>query len=183
MKRKILFQLSGSIACYKACHLISRLAQEGHEVRVACSANALKFVGVATLEGLSGSPVFTDAYESGRTLDHIYLAKWADMALLCPATANTINRMASGLAEDVLGSLFLAWDLSKPYFVAPAMNQEMFRHPATQASMSKLKEWGVKVLETDTGHQACGDFGPGRLLDPDLIYEKLRAAELGPRSK
>jgi len=174
--KKILFQLSGSIACYKACYLLSKLVQDGHEVQVACTQGALKFVGEATLEGLSGRPVFTDAYEKGRMLDHIRLTQWADLALLCPASANTLNRLATGLADDVIGSLFLAWNLKKPYLVAPAMNQEMFRHPATQASLGKLQGWGIQVLETEEGRQACGDFGPGRLLDPDVIHRSVQGA-------
>ena len=176
-KARILFQLSGSIAAYKSCHIISRLVQAGTEVRTACTPNALRFIGTATLEGLTGHPVFTDAYERGRMMDHIHLAKWADLAILCPASANTINRLASGTAEDAVGSLFLAFDLaSKPYFVAPAMNEAMFRHPATQASLAKLASWKVRVLPTDTGHQACGDTGPGRLLDPDKILHEILTA-------
>ncbi|MBI2606451.1 MAG: phosphopantothenoylcysteine decarboxylase, partial [Deltaproteobacteria bacterium] len=133
-KGKILVQLSGSISAYKACYVISRLVQSDFEVQTAATANALRFVGAATLEGLSGKPVFSDAYETGRMLDHIHLAKWADLAILCPASANSISRLASGLADNALGSLFLSFDPSKkPYLIAPAMNQAMFSHPATQA--------------------------------------------------
>lgn len=173
-RSKILFQLSGSIAAYKACYLISRLVQEGHEVQTACTRHALQFVGPATLEGLTGRPVFSDTYEPGRMMDHIHLAKWADVAVLCPATANTINRLAHGIADDGVTSLFLAYDLKKPYFVVPAMNQEMYRHPATRESIKKLESWGVRVLETENGHQACGDVGPGRLLDPEKIHHRLK---------
>lgn len=178
---RILFQLSGSIACYKACHVISRLVQQGHEVQAVATGNALRFIGKATLEGLTGRPVFTDAYEEGRMMDHIHLAKWADLAVLCPASANTLNRLAAGLADDCVGSLFLAYDLKKPYVVFPAMNQEMYRHPATQAALAKLQTWGVRVQETEEGHQACGDVGPGRLLEPERIIEKLQSW-LGGRS-
>ena len=175
-KGKILFQLSGSIAAYKACNTISQLSQEGYEVQTLATANALRFVGPATLEGLSGRAVFTDAYEAGRMLDHIHLAKWADLAILCPATANSINKLATGIADDALTTLFLAYELKKPYLIAPAMNQEMFRHPATQSAMVKLKEWGVRILGTEHGHQACGDVGPGRLLEPTRIYEEILEA-------
>lgn len=175
-RSKILFQLSGSIACYKACQVISRLVQDGHEVRTACTPNALRFIGAATLEGLTGAPVFADAFESGRMMDHIHLAKWADLAILCPATADSINRLAAGVAGDAVGSLFLAYDLKKPYLVAPAMNQEMFRHPATRAAMERLESYGVRVLPTDHGHQACGDIGPGRLLDPEAIHRAISDA-------
>jgi phosphopantothenoylcysteine synthetase/decarboxylase len=173
-KPKILFQLSGSIACYKACNVISKLVQNNFEVRVACTKSALNFIGLSTLEGLSGNSVFSDIYETGKQMDHINLSKWADLAILCPASANQINSLASGLASDVVGALFLAFDLSKkPYLLAPAMNQQMYKHPATQESLTKLKSWGLTILPTDDGHQACGDEGPGRLLDPDQIFEAI----------
>lgn len=178
---KILFQLSGSIAAFKACAVISRLVQEGHEVQTACTRNALQFIGPATLEGLTGKPVFSDAFEHGRMMDHIHLAKWADLAILCPATANSINRLASGGEGDAIGSLFLAFDLKKPYLIAPAMNQQMFAHPATRESLARLKDWGVRILDTEHGHQACGDVGPGRLLEPEKIHaEILKALQVIP---
>jgi phosphopantothenoylcysteine synthetase/decarboxylase len=176
---KILFQLSGSIACYKACHLISRLVQEGFEVQTAATASALQFVSAATLEGLTGRPVFSDIYKEGQVMDHIKLAQWADLAIVCPATANTINSLAQGLAQDCIGNLFLAYDLHKPYLIAPAMNQGMYQHPATQTALEKLKSWKVDVLPTDHGYQACGDVGPGRLLNPDQIYERIHEALKG----
>jgi phosphopantothenoylcysteine decarboxylase len=171
---KILVQLSGSIAAYKTCYLISRLVQAGHEVKTATTRGALEFVGKATLEGLSGNPVFSDVYEEGRMMDHIHLAKWADLAIVAPASANTLNRLACGLADDPIGTLFLAWDLKKPYWVSPAMNQQMFQHPATQAALSKLEGFGVRILPADEGHQACGDIGPGRLLEPENIFELIQ---------
>src|SRR4051812_28836342 len=117
----VLFLLSGSIACYKACTVISRLTQAGVGVQTVATPAALQFVGAATLEGLSGRPVFSDLFAPGRALDHIELARGADLALLCPATANTINRLAAGLADDPVGALFLAWELKdKPWWIAPA---------------------------------------------------------------
>lgn len=172
-KSNILFQLSGSIACFKACSLISRLVQEGHEVQTVATTNALKFIGEATLEGLTGRPVFTDTFQNGRMMDHIHLAKWADLAIACPATADLINRLAAGSAGDCVGSLFLAFDLKKPYLIAPAMNQEMMKHPATQAAVAKLRSWNVKILETQVGHQACGDIGPGRMLEPEQLHAEI----------
>lgn len=113
-------------------------------------------------------------------MDHIHLAQWADLAILCPATANSIQKLASGDGSDTLGSLFLAYDLRRPYLVAPAMNQAMFRHPATQQSIDKLKNWGVQVLETDYGRQACGDIGYGRLLQPEKIHAEITRALKSP---
>lgn len=177
MSGHVLFLLSGSIAGYKACTVISRLAQAGVTVQTVATPAALRFVGTATLEGLSRRPVFTDVFDPGRALDHIELARAADLALVCPATANTINRLAAGQADDPIGALFLAWELkTKPWWVAPAMNAHMWSHPATTASVEKLKSWGVRVLEPDEGPHACGEAGPGRLVDPEEIARQVLAA-------
>jgi phosphopantothenoylcysteine decarboxylase len=176
-KGNILFLLSGSIACYKACAVISRLAQGGVGVQTVATPAALRFVGAATLEGLSGRPVFSDLFESGRALDHIELARAADLALVCPATANTINRLAAGLSDDPIGALFLAWEMKeKPWWIAPAMNGRMWDHPATHASLEKLREWGVRVLDPVDGAHACGESGPGRLMEPEQITADVLAA-------
>jgi phosphopantothenoylcysteine decarboxylase/phosphopantothenate--cysteine ligase len=174
MKKNILFILSGSIACYKACDLISLLVKEGNSVKTACTKNALNFIGAATLEGLSGKSVYCDSFaKKDDKIEHISLSKWADITLLAPATANIINKMAAGVADDCASTLFLAHDFRKPFFIAPAMNQNMYLHPATQAAMTKLTEWGVKILPTEKGRQACGDIGEGRMLEPRRIYEIL----------
>jgi phosphopantothenoylcysteine synthetase/decarboxylase len=178
--KKILFQLSGSIACYKSCSVISRLVQSGHDVQTVATASALKFIGNATLEGLTGRTVFSDIFESGKLMGHIDWAKWADLTIVCPATANTISALANGIAVDAIGTLFLAYDLKKPYLVAPAMNQQMWQHPATQRSLEVLKSYGVTVLPTTSGHQACGDVGPGRLLEPEAIYDHVTQALSAP---
>ena len=176
-RSNVLFLLSGSIACYKACTAISRLAQAGVTVQTVATPAALKFVGPATLEGLSGRPVFSDLFESGRALDHIELARAADLALVCPATANTINRLAAGLADDAIGALFLAWELKdKPWWIAPAMNVKMWEHPATTASLEKLRSWGMRVLEPAAGALACGEIGPGRLAEPEQIAAEVLSA-------
>src|SRR5688572_26269808 len=107
---KVLFILSGSIACYKACAAISQLVQRGHQVRTIATKAALRFVGVATLEGLTQQRVWTDLFGEGAALDHITLARWADVIVLCPATAHTLNRVAGGLGDDLAGALLLAHD-------------------------------------------------------------------------
>ena len=169
-RSNVLFFLTGSIACYKACTVISRLAQAGVTVQTVATPAALHFIGPATLEALSGRPVFSDLWESGRALDHIEFARQADLALICPATGNTINRLSAGLADDLVGALFLAWEHKhKPWWIAPAMNTLMWQHPATQASVEKLRSWGVRFIEPAEGLLACGDTGPGRLADPELI--------------
>jgi phosphopantothenoylcysteine synthetase/decarboxylase len=180
--RHILFQLTGSIACFKACDLISRLAKRGHAVQTVASAGALRFVGAATLEGLTGRPPFTDLYEPGRTMDHIRLARWADLALLCPATANSLNRLAAGLADDAIGALFLAWEIrKKPYLVAPAMNATMWDHPATRGARERLAAFGARLLPVGDGRLACGEQGEGRLLEVDELEKLVLAALKGKR--
>jgi len=175
-RANVLFLLSGSIAAYKACTVISRLAQAGVTVQTAATPAALRFIGAATLEGLSGRPVFSNLWEEGRALDHIELAREADLALLCPATANTINRLAVGLADDPVGALFLAWELKqKPWWIAPAMNHCMWEHPATTNSLAKLREWGVRVLDPVDGPHACGENGAGRLMEPEAIAAEVLA--------
>lgn len=172
----VLFLLTGSISCYKACTVISRLTQAGVTVQTVASASALRFVGAATLEGLSGRPVFSDLWAPGRALDHIDLARAADLAIVCPATANTINRLAAGLADDPVGALFLAWEFPrKPWWLAPAMNQQMWAHPATQRSLAQLQGQGVTVLDPGEGIQACGETGPGRLAEPETVAARILA--------
>ena len=169
----VLFQLSGSIAAYKACQVISRLTQAGCEVQTVATHAALQFVGPATLEGLTGRPVATDTFAAGSQMDHIHVVRWADLIVLCPATANTINRLAAGIADDLIGTMFLAHDFTKPYVLVPAMNAAMYEHPATAASLGLLRDWGVEIVEPDAGSLACGEIGPGRLAEPDVILAEL----------
>lgn len=180
VRPRVLFQLSGSIAAYKACHAISRLAQAGCDVQTVATDSALQFVGPATLEGLTGRPVATDTFTPGSQMDHIHLVRWADLIVLCPATANSINCLAGGVANDLIGTMFLAHDFTKPYVLVPAMNASMYDHPATKASLARLRGWGIEVLEPDAGSLACGEIGPGRLVEPDVIVtallERIRGA-------
>lgn len=175
----VLFQVSGSIACYKAAHVVSRLSQAGHDVRVAVTPSALAFVGAATFEGLSGNPVVSSTFEPGRWMEHIELPRWADLTLLCPATANRLNKMAAGVADDLLGNLFLTHDFAKPFLVAPAMNTRMWHHPTTQASVDRLVAMGLELVSPDAGALACREVGDGRLADPDgivaLVLARLEA--------
>ncbi len=174
---RILFQLTGSIACFKACELISRLVKKGCAVQTVASTGALRFVGAATLEGLTGRTPFSDLYAAGRTMDHIHLARWADAALLCPATANALNRLAAGIADDAIGALFLAWEIGeKPYLIAPAMNAAMWDHPATRASRERLAGFGARLLPVGDGRLACGEAGEGRLLEVAEIEDALLKA-------
>lgn len=172
---KVLFALSGSIACYKACDAISKLVQAGFEVETVATKSALQFVGEATLEGLTGRRVHKDVFAPGHYMEHIHLAKWADLTIVCPASANTLAKLANGLGDDLVSTLFLAHDFSKPYLIAPAMNPAMIAHPATRANLETLRSYGVTVLSTGEGRLACGDIGEGRLLEPARIVAEIEA--------
>ncbi len=179
----LLFVFTGSIAGYKACEAVSRLVQRGHRVRTVATAAALKFVGPATLEGLTGSPVLADTFAPGAALEHINLTRWANLVMVCPATANTINRFAAGLADDLPGALFLAHDRTKPWLIAPAMNPAMWSHPATVAAVEKLRGWGVQFLAVGEGRTACGETGEGRLAEPEAIVAAIEAALTRPAQR
>jgi phosphopantothenoylcysteine decarboxylase/phosphopantothenate--cysteine ligase len=168
-KPKILLQVTGSIAAFKAAALASNLVQDGSEVQAVLSDGARYFVGEATFEGLTGRPVLGDMFERGRALDHISLAEWADLLLLYPASANHITRLRAGLADDLIGCLFLANNFRKPYWVAPAMNSNMFAHPAVADAVQTLEDWGCRILPTGEGRMACGAVGYGRLLEPEKV--------------
>lgn len=176
----VLFILSGSIACCKACDAISQLVQRGHRVRAVATAAALRFVGTATLEGLTREKVATDLFAAGAALDHIELVRWAEVVVVCPATANTLNRLAAGLGDDLAGALLLAHDWQKPLLVAPAMNPAMWQHPATRTSVARLKEWGARFIAVGEGRTACGEVGEGRLAEPERIVAAIESALTRP---
>lgn len=180
---KILFKITGSIAAYKSAYLISKLVQNGYEVQTVVTKSALEFIGKATLEGLTGKPVITDTFESGGMMSHINLVKWADLTIIAPATANTINKLTAGIGDNILTSLFLAHDFKTPYLIAPAMNLWMYDHPATKDSLEKLKSWGVEILPTGEGYLACGDMGKGKLLEPELIFNRIEEILNDKKSK
>lgn len=166
--KKHLVMMSGSIACAKATGLISEWVKKGDEVRVIASQSALQFIGEATLEGLSQKPMMTDTFEPGDMMAHIHVSRWADDLILCPATANTINKLAAGIADDVLTTTWVAaHGLGKPMTVVPAMNSMMWQYPATQEAIRKLTTWGVNVMPTAEGDLACGEQGIGRL--PEVV--------------
>ena len=168
---KILLQITGSIAAFKAASLASMLVDAGCEVQCVLSDGGRRFVGEATFEGLTRRPVLGDLFDRGRAYDHIDLAEWADLILLYPASANHITRLSSGLADDLIGCLFLANNFRTPYWIAPAMNSHMLAHPAVQEALSTLESWGCRILPTGSGRLACGETGDGRLLEPDEVFE------------
>jgi phosphopantothenoylcysteine decarboxylase/phosphopantothenate--cysteine ligase len=180
---RVLLGVSGGIAAYKACELVRRLREAGAEVQVVMTAGAAQFVTPLSFQALSGRPVRSGLWDEAAeaAMGHIELARWADLVVVAPASANTLARLAHGLADDLLSTLCLA--TRAPLFVAPAMNQQMWAHPATVANLATLRARGVEVLGPDSGGQACGEFGAGRLLEPPEIVARLVAARAaGPLS-
>lgn len=164
---RILLHVSGSISCYKSCELISRLSKKGHEIKVTASKGALEFVGKASFEGLSHNPIHTGMFNDEDPIPHINLAQnWADLIIAYPASADCINRLAAGLCDDLFGAICLANNFIHPLLIAPAMNTQMFLHPAVQESLAKLKSWGAEILPCGEGDLACGTKGTGRLIEP-----------------
>ena len=168
-KPRILLIVSGSIAAFKAAALVSQLVQDGFEVQTVLTGGGRYFIGEATFEGLTGKPVLGDVFEHGRAMDHIERIDWADLVLVYPASANTITRFRAGLADDLAGCLFLANNYRKPWWIAPAMNSNMFAHPAVSEALETLGQWGCRILSTGEGRLACGTTGPGRLLEPEAV--------------
>ena len=169
--RKIALGVTGGIAAYKACDLVSRLKKRGAQVRVVLTENAAKFVPPLTFATLSGNPALTDTFAPRHELEHISLAKWADAYVIAPATANCLGKLANGIADDLLTTTYLA--VTVPVLVAPAMNANMWRHPATQANLKTLLERGVRTVGPASGHLACGDDDVGRMSEPAEIVEAL----------
>ena len=171
---KILFGLTGSIACYKACVLISDLVQSGYHLQVIATQSALKFVGSSTLEGLTSRPVLTDMYQKGHQMDHIRLVRQANLFVICPATACFINKVFTGIADDLLSSCFMANNFKTSCLIVPAMNVEMLKYPATQKALEGLKLWGAGILLGKTGSLACGEEGLGRMAEVDEIKKHIQ---------
>lgn len=168
--KKVLVALSGSISCYKGASLVSLLRKEGYNVKTVATSSAMNFIGSSTLEGLTGEQVEVDTFEEGKQMQHIALAKWADVLVICPATGDLINGIATGRADDLVKSICLAYDFQKkPFLIAPSMNTVMLKNPITQENIQKLTKLGVHILPTEVGELACGDHGEGRLLSPEAI--------------
>lgn len=169
VNKRILLGVTGGIAAYKSAILLRRLQDAGAEVRVVMTAGAQEFITPLTMQALSGNPVHTDLLDTRAeaAMGHIELARWADLILIAPASANFIARMAHGHGADLLSTLCLATD--SPIAITPAMNQQMWADPATQTNILLLEERGVRILGPDAGTQACGEVGPGRMLEPEDI--------------
>jgi phosphopantothenoylcysteine decarboxylase/phosphopantothenate--cysteine ligase len=171
---RVLLIVGGGIAAYKAAELIRLLRKEGHEVTPVLTEGGSHFVTPMSLAALAESPVFTSLWDlkDESEMGHIQLSRAADLVLVAPATADLIARMAAGEANDLATTLLLATD--KPVVIAPAMNVRMWQHAATKRNVDQLKADGITVLEPDEGPMACGEYGPGRLPEPEDIYERIR---------
>lgn len=163
----IVVAVTGGIAAYKSVHLVRLLIKAGHEVTVVPTEDALRFVGLPTWEAISRRPVTTSVHEDVAQVRHVALGQAAELVIVAPATANTIAKMAAGLADDLLGTTLLA--TTAPVAIAPAMHTEMWLHPATRANIATLRERGVAILGPDDGELTGGDSGPGRMLEPEQI--------------
>ena len=183
--KTILIGVTGSIAAYKAADLASRLMKQHAQVHVIMTMNAAKFISPITFETLTNRKCITDTFDRNYPADHpvevehIALAKKADLVIVAPATANIIAKMAYGIADDMLTTTLLA--CTCPVLVSPAMNTRMYEHPATQANLAVLKDRGVKIIEPSSGHLACGDEGKGKLPEPAFLVECILAQIACPK--
>ena len=171
--KRILLGVTGGIAAYKAAVLLRLLRKHGADVRVVMTRGAIEFVTPLTFQALSGKAVHTELLdlEAESAMGHIELARWADLILIAPASANFMARYANGFADDLLSTLCLAANI--PVIIAPAMNQQMWLNAATQENLEKLKSRGISILGPVEGDQACGENGPGRLLEAEAIASSI----------
>ena len=176
---RIVLGITGGIAAYKAPELVRLLKKAGHEVRCAATEHALEFVTRVTLETVSGAPLYSDLFASGRT-EHISLKDWGEMLVVAPATANIIGKVTGGIADDALSTLLLAFS-GKPVIMAPAMNCEMWAHPAVQRNVATLKSWGIRMVGPEEGELACGVSGVGRMAEPEAIAAAVCTATCSRR--
>ncbi len=171
--REILLGVSGGVAAYKAADLCSRMVQRGAKVSVIMTESAHRFIGATTCEALTGRPVYSDAFEAKEHFqgEHIGLARRAEIVVIAPATAQTIARLAHGMADDLLSTTVLV--ATAPVLVAPAMNCDMWAKPAVQRNVAQLVADGVHIIGPDEGWLSCGQIGAGRMADPGSIIERI----------
>lgn len=181
INKRILVGVSGGIAAYKSPDLVRRLRERGAEIRVVMTPSATRFVGELTFQAVSGHPVRVDLLDSQAesAMGHIELARWAELIIVAPATADFMARLRQGRANDLLAALCLT--TTAPVLLAPAMNQQMWQAAATRENAAALRARGVRLLGPDAGDQACGESGPGRMMEPTDIANAV-SAEFGPAS-
>jgi len=173
--KHLLLGLTGGVACYKSAELTRLLIKAGATVQVVMTASAAHFITPVTMQALSGRPVYTDQWDAriANNMAHIDLSREADAIVVVPASTNFIAKLANGLADDLLSTLCVARDC--PLLVAPAMNLQMWQNPATQRNVAQIRADGITVLGPDSGSQACGEMGEGRMLEAFTICEALIA--------
>ncbi len=171
--KHILLGITGGIAAYKAASLCRLLIRQGADVRVIMTEAAREFIQPLTFQALSGNRVYTEIFEADaeNAMDHIDLARWADFFIIAPATADTLAKLADGYADNLLLTVALATE--SKIAVAPAMNQQMYQNPVTLQNIRKLSDRGLLIWGPDEGEQACGETGPGRMIEPELLLEQL----------
>jgi len=176
--KKVLLGVTGGIAAYKSAQLVRLLKSEGNDVRVVMTSGAESFITPLTLQALSGNPVHTDLLDPGAeaAMGHIELARWADIVLVAPATANFMARLKAGMTSDLLSAVCLA--TRSKIILAPAMNQVMWQNAITQSNVKDLEGFGYSILGPEVGSQACGEVGPGRMLEPEEIFKALDGGQL-----
>lgn len=172
--KNILLGITGGIAAYKSASFARLLIKSGYDVRVIMTASAQAFITPLTLQALTGNPVHIDLLDESAELGmgHIELAKWADLLIIAPATANTIAKLAMGIADDLLTTVCLA--TAAPILVAPAMNQQMWQHPSVKLNLQTLTDYDYEIIQPASGEQACGDIGEGRLPEPEQLLEYVQ---------
>lgn len=179
--KRIVLGVTGGVAAYKVAELARVLTQNAVEVQTVMTEAACQFIAPATFQSLTGRPVYTNLWETNASYNmaHIYLSRDADMILVAPASADFIAKIANGLADDLLTALCLARDCQ--LLIAPAMNRQMWEHPATQRNVSRLRQDGVRILGPASGEQACGEVGMGRMLEVDELLQTVQSCLLSNR--
>ena len=175
LKSKILLIVTGSISAYKSLDLISLLKKDGHPIKVVMTASAGKFVTPLTFSALTEGEVYSNLFDNIDPMSHIELTRWADKIVVAPATANYINKISSGIADDLASNIYLSHKFDKPFIIYPAMNTAMLEHPQTKLNLKKLHSFGISIGETDTGVLACGEVGYGKLLHVDKIFNEIKS--------
>lgn len=178
---RILLGVCASAAIHKSCELASRLAKDGHEVRAILTPNAAKLVAPQLYEALTGQRAACSEWDErrGGAMDHIEWARWGELLVVAPASADALARLAHGLADDFLSTAALAFEPRKPRLLAPAMNPTMLAAPAVQRNLATLKVDGWRIVEPGSGRMACGETGPGRLAEVDELVAAVAAALAG----
>jgi len=173
LDKKILLIICGGISAYKSLEIIRFLKKKGAKVKTILTKNAKKFVTPLSVVSLSQDKVYDELFsaENEEEMDHISLSRWSDLILVAPATANTISKLSAGSSDDLASTVILASD--KVVFLAPAMNVRMWEHPATKENINKLKKVGYKIIGPEIGDMACGEFGEGKMTDPNEIIKKI----------